>query len=68
MARVIGLAFSLIVAGLTAWVGWGWSELYVAYVRGNEDFTPIFYLGDHASQIVLSCLAALLGFTLGSLV
>ncbi|MDH4180038.1 MAG: TRAM domain-containing protein [Armatimonadota bacterium] len=68
MARVIGLAFSLIVAGLTAWVGWGWSELYVAYVRGDEDFTPIFYLGDHASQIVLSCLAALLGFTLGSLV
>ena len=68
MARVVGLAFSLIVAGLTAWVGWGWSQVYVDYVRGEEEFTPLFYMGDSVNRAMLSGLAALLGFTLGSLI
>ena len=68
MARVIGLAFSLIVAGLAGWVAWGWSRFYVDYVRGVESYTPIFYLGDDTSRMILSALAALLAFTLGSLI
>ncbi len=68
MARVVGLAFSLMVAGLTAWVGWGWSQVYVNYVRGKEDYAPLFYMGDSVNRSMLSGLAALLGFTLGSLV
>ncbi len=68
MARVVGLAFSLIVAGLTAWVGWGWSQVYVDYVRGDEDYTPLFYMGDSVNRSMLSGLAGLLGFTLGSLI
>ncbi len=68
MARVIGLAFSLIVAGLAGWVAWGWSKFYVDYVRGEEKYTPIFYLGDDTSRMILSGLAALLAFTLGSLI
>jgi uncharacterized protein YacL len=68
MARVIGLAFSLIVAGLAGWVAWGWSRFYVDYVRGEESYTPIFYLGDDTSRMILSGLAALLAFTLGSLI
>ena len=68
MARVIGLLFSLIVAALTAWVGWGWSELYVQYIRGAEEFKPVFYFGDLTSRIVLSALATASGFTLASLI
>jgi uncharacterized protein YacL len=68
MARVIGLVFSLIVAGLAGWVAWGWSKFYVDYVRGEEEYTPIFYIGDDTSRMVLSALAALLAFTLGSLI
>jgi len=68
MARVIGLFFSLTVAGLAGWVAWGWSKFYVDYVRGEESYTPIFYVGDDTSRMVLSALAALLAFTLGSLI
>jgi uncharacterized protein YacL len=56
------------VAGLTAWVGWGWSQVYVNYVRGKEDYAPLFYMGDSVNRSMLSGLAALLGFTLGSLI
>ena len=68
MARVVGLAFSLIVAGLTAWVGWGWAQVYVDYVRGEEEFTPVFYMGDLVNRAMLPGLSALLAFSLGSLV
>ncbi len=68
MARLIGLLFSLTVAGLSGWIAWAWSVLYVEYIRGAEDFSPVFYLGDGASKIVLTILCSALGFTLASLV
>ena len=67
MARAVGLLFSLVVAGLAAWVSWGWSELYVEYITGPEGWEPPFYLPG-AARTILTGVGMLLGFTLASLV
>jgi len=68
MLRLIGLLFSLTVAGLLAWMGWEWSGVYIEYIRGVEDYRPVLYLGDTAYRVVLSVIGTALGFTLASLV
>jgi uncharacterized protein YacL len=68
MARAIGLLFSLGVGGLSAWVAYSWSQLYVDYVRGTEQFAPFPYFGDFTYRAIFALLGMTLGFTLAILI
>jgi len=68
VARAVGLLFSLMVAGLSAWVSVGWSQSYVQWIAksGNEDFRP-FANFEQTYTILFGVVGLVVGFTLAGL-
>ena len=64
LPRLIGLLFSCTVAGLTAWVAVGWSQLYVQVYR---EFWPLQYF-DQTAAALFAALGMIVGFTAASLI
>jgi uncharacterized protein YacL len=64
IARLVGLAFSLAVAGIAAWVAVQWSDPYIAKYKVASSFKYF----EQIYRAMFGALGLVLGFTLASLI
>lgn len=64
IARLVGLVFSLAVAGIAAWVAVQWSDPYIAAYRDASSFKYF----EQIYTAMFGALGVVLGFTLASLI